>query len=62
MSDTCIKFGEYGARVMIENKEIPHYNINVDLGRKKISCWIESQAEKVCESIFTMTSCSFQQI
>jgi hypothetical protein len=62
MSETCIKFGGHGARVMIEHHETPHYKIHVDEEKKEVTCWVESQAEKVCESLFTMTSCSFQQI
>jgi hypothetical protein len=62
MSETCIKFGEHGARFMIENEEIPHYEAHVDAEKKEVTCWVESQAEKVCEFLFTMTSCLFQQI
>ena len=47
---------------MIEDKEIQHYAINVDQDKKEISCWIASEAGKVRESLFAMTSCSFQQI
>ena len=47
MSETCIKLGVHGARVMIDNKEIPHYAIQVNPEKKEVSCWIESQAEKV---------------
>ena len=32
---------------MIENKEIPHYATQVDPEKKEVSCWVESQAEKV---------------
>jgi len=46
MSETCIKLGELGARVMIENKEIPHYGIDVDPAKKEVSCWIPSEAGK----------------
>ena len=52
MSETCIKFGELGARVMIENKEIPHYAIHVDPVEKEVSCWIPSEAGKVCDFFF----------
>ena len=62
MSETCIKLEELGARVMIENNEIPHYLINADPAKKEVSCWIPSEADKVCESLLTMRSCSFQQI
>jgi hypothetical protein len=57
MSETCIKWGEHAAqaRVMIENEEIPHYNINFNPQKKEASCWIESQAGKVFESLFNMT-------
>ena len=58
MPDTCIKFGELGARVMIENKEVEHYNIYVDPVKKEVSCWIASEAGKVRESPFTLSSCS----
>ena len=56
-TETCIKWGEYGARVLIENKKIPHYNIKVDPEKKEVTCWIASEEEKVCESFFTTTSC-----
>ena len=46
-SETCIKLGVHGARIKIENKEIPHYAIQVDREKKEVSCWVESQAEKV---------------
>ena len=59
MSETCIKFGEHGARVMIEDKEIPHYAIHVDQAKKEVSCWIASEAGKVCESLFASMSFLF---
>ena len=59
MSETCIRVGEYGARVMIEDKEIPHYAIHVDQAKKEATCWIASEVGKVRESLFDMTSCSF---
>ena len=34
--------------------------MHVDPAKKEVSCWIASEAGKVCESLFTMTSCSFQ--
>ena len=56
MSDleTCIKFGEHGARIMIEDKEIPHYASHVDLYKKEVSCWIPSEEGKVRESPFVI--------
>ena len=54
MSETCIKLGELGARVMIENKEIPHYAIHVDPVEKEVSCWIPSEAGKVCDFFFSL--------
>ena len=59
-SETCIKFGEHGARVMIEDKEIPHYASHVDLYKKEVSCWIPSEEGKVRESLLLLKSCSFQ--
>ena len=56
MSETCLRWEEHGARVMIEKKKIPHYNINVDPEKKEVTCWIESQAGKVRKFLFTMTS------
>ena len=50
--DTCIRFGELGARVMVEDKEVQHYNIHVDPAKKEVNCWIASEAGKVCESLF----------
>ena len=62
MPETCIRFGEHGARVMIEDKEIQHYAIHIDQDKKEVSCWIASEAGKVRDSLFAMTSCSFQPI
>ena len=48
LEETCIKLGVHGARVLIENKEIPHYaTTQVDREKKEVSCWVESQADKV---------------
>ena len=52
MEETCIRFGQHGARIMIEDKEIPHYAIHVDPVKKEVSCWIASEAGKVCGSLF----------
>ena len=54
MSQTCIKLGEHSssARIMIENKEIPHYAIKVDQQKKEVTCWIASEEEKVCVFFF----------
>ena len=49
--ETCIKFGEHGARVKIEDKEIPHYASHVDQAKKEVSCWIPSEEGKVRTSI-----------
>ena len=61
MPDTCIRFGKLGARVVIEDKEVEHYNIQVDPAKKEVEWWIASEAGKVCESLFAivlLTSCS----
>ena len=52
MPETCIKLGELGARVMIENKEIEHYAVHVDPVKKEVSCWIASEAGKVRKPLF----------
>ena len=52
MQETYLTFGGHSARVMIEDKEIPHYAINVDPEKKEVTCWIASETEKVCESLF----------
>ena len=52
MPETYLTFGGHNARVMIEDKEIPHYAINVDPEKKEVTCWIASEAEKVCEYLF----------
>ena len=57
MVETCAKLGEHGARVMIENNLTPHYEIYVDREKKEVTCWVESQAEKVFEPLFTGLSC-----
>ena len=36
MPDTCIRFGKLGARVVIEDKEVEHYNIQVDPAKKEV--------------------------
>ena len=54
MSETCIRFGEHGARVMIENKEIQHYAMHVDPVKKEVNCWIASKEGKVREALFTL--------
>ena len=57
MPETCVRFGEHGARVMIENKEIEHYAIHVDPVKKEVSCWIASEEGKVRhirESLFAV--------
>jgi hypothetical protein len=50
--ETCIRFGEHGARVMIEDVEIDHYAIHVDPIKKEVSCWIASKENKVREFLF----------
>ena len=54
MSETAtrITFGERGARVVIEDKEILHYTMHVDPAKKEVSCWIPSEAGNVRESRF----------
>ena len=59
MTETCIRFGQYGARVMIEDKEIPHYGIHVDPVKKEVSCWIASEAGKVGDSLFSLLTFLF---
>lgn len=54
MSETSITFGEFGARVMIEDEEVPHYAISVDPVKKEVSCWIASEAGKVRVSLDTL--------
>ena len=56
MAETCIRFREHGARVMIEEKEIPHYAMHVDPVKKEVSCWIASEAGKVCGPLFSLLS------
>jgi hypothetical protein len=51
MSETCIRFGAFGARVVVEEKEIQHHAIHVDPSKKEVSCWIASEAGKVRESL-----------
>ena len=47
--ETCIKFGEHSARVMIENKEVPHFDMHVDPEKREVSCWLASEEGKVRE-------------
>ena len=42
-----MKFGGFGARVMIENNEIQHYATHIDSAKKEVSCWIASEEGKV---------------
>jgi hypothetical protein len=53
MPETCITFGELGARVMVEDKEIQHYAMHVDPIKKEVSCWIASETGKVRELLDT---------
>jgi len=46
MPETCIWFGSFGARVMIENKEVQHHGMHVDPAKKEVTCWIASEAGK----------------
>jgi len=46
MPETCMRFGEFGARVMIENKEVQHYAMHFDPAKKEVSCWIASEEGK----------------
>ena len=59
--ETCIRFGKFGARVMIEDKATQHYSIHVDPAKKEVSCWIASEAGKVREYLFAIVK-FFQQI
>ena len=52
--EICIKLGEHGARVVIEDEEIPHYASHVDLAKKVVSCWIPSEEGKVREFLFAL--------
>ena len=52
MPETCITFGIHGARVMIENKKVQHYAMQVDQDKKEVTCWIASEAGKVRELLF----------
>jgi len=47
MPKTCITFAEFGARVMVEDKEVEHYAVQVDPVKKEVSCWIASEVGKV---------------
>ena len=61
MPETCIKFGGHGARVMIENKKVPHFAVDVNPEKKEVSCWIASEEGKVRDFFkLLFTSRSFQ--
>ena len=60
MPETCVRFREHGARVLIEDKEIDHYAIHVDPDKKEVSCWIASEANKVRESLFDIDIFKFK--
>jgi hypothetical protein len=62
MPETCICFGEFGARVMIENKEVQHHAMHVDPTKKEVTCWIASEEGKVREPLFAIDTYSFRQI
>ena len=47
---------------MIEDKEVQHYAIHVDPAKKEVSCWIASEAGKVCEFLFAIVILFFQHI
>ena len=52
MPETCIKFGKHGARVMIEDREVEHYAIEMNPDMKEVTCWIPSEEGKVRELYF----------
>ena len=59
MPETCITFGEFGARVMMENNEVEHYAMQVDPVKKEVSCWIASEAGKVRQIILSLFFCRY---
>ena len=57
MPETCITFGQFGARVMVEDQEVQHHAMHIDPVKKEVSCWIASEAGKVRELRYlTLTS------
>jgi len=50
MPETFLTIEKFGARVMVEDKEVAHYAVQVDPVKKEVSCWIASEAGKVRES------------
>ena len=40
------KFQAINARVKVDNKELPEYDVQVDEGEKQVSCWIPSETGK----------------
>jgi len=46
MPETCVTFGKFGARVMVEDQEVQHYAMHIDPVKKEVSCWIASEAGK----------------
>ena len=53
MPETCVTFGKFGARVMVEDQEVQHYAMHIDPVKKEVSCWIASEAGKVRELLDT---------
>jgi hypothetical protein len=60
MPETSIKFGEFSACVVIENKEVQHHAMHVDLAKKEVSCWIASEEGKVRKPLFAIDTRSFE--
>jgi hypothetical protein len=54
MPENSIRFGEHGARVMIEDEEIEHYAIDLNPAKKEVICWIASEEGKVRNSKYIL--------
>lgn len=40
-------FGGFEASISVDGVHLPEYNVTMDGGEKRVSCWIPSEAGKV---------------
>jgi len=48
-----VNFGPYHAWVTVDDEELPEFNTEVDEVAKRVTCWIPSEAGKVCDALNT---------
>lgn len=43
-----VQFGTYHVWIEVDGDELPEFNVDVEEDKKKVTCWIPSEAGKVC--------------